>query len=67
MQRKERTKLWRQYYRVIWRFKKNKYDFTEPVEGHRNADLTRDNIEDIKHKVILDKTVYYIIYIKKKC
>ena len=35
--------------------RKNKYDFTEPVEGHRNADLTRDNIEDIKHKVILDK------------
>ena len=43
--------------------RKNKYDFTEPVEGHRNADLTRDNIEDIKHKVILDKnSILYNLY-----
>lgn len=43
--------------------RENKYNFTEPVEGHRNADLTRDNIEDIKHKVILDKnSILYNLY-----
>lgn len=43
--------------------RENKYNFTEPVEGHRNADLTRDNIENIKHKVVLDKnSILYNLY-----
>lgn len=46
--------------------KENKYNFTEPIEGHRNADLKRDNIEDIKHKVILDKnSILYDLYKKE--
>lgn len=46
--------------------RENKYNFTEPIEGHRNADLTRDNIEDIKHKVILDKnSILYNLYKKE--
>lgn len=42
---------------------KDKYNFTEPVQGHRNAELNRDNLEDIKHKVILDKnSILYNLY-----
>ena len=46
--------------------RENKYNFTEPVEGHRNADLTRDNIDDIKHKVILDEnSILYSLFKKE--
>lgn len=43
--------------------KKEKYMFTEPVQGHRNAELNRDNLEEIKHEVIIDKdSILYDIY-----
>lgn len=46
--------------------RKEKYNFTEPVKGHRNADLTRDNIEDIKHNIILDKnSILYDLFKKE--
>lgn len=41
----------------------NKYNFTEAVEGHRNARLTRDNIEEIKHEVQIKKdSILYNLY-----
>lgn len=43
--------------------KEEKYMFTEPVQGHRNAELNRDNLEEIKHEVIIDKdSILYDIY-----
>lgn len=46
--------------------RKNKYNFTEPVEGHRNAELKRDNIEEIKHKVKIEKdSILYNLYEKE--
>lgn len=43
--------------------KKEKYQFTEPVQGHRNDELERDNIETIKHKVLIkENSILYKLY-----
>ena len=50
---KEKRKFDGSIIELFEKMKKEKYNFTEPITGHRNAELKRNNLEAIKHNVIL--------------